>query len=79
MSKLHQWPKEVCHSFNGNFCSTYQGISNNQEEQVSPFLRAYFGPISSIGTRENSPEIMVIEINEDAQSRSMGPVSGIFQ
>ena len=39
-----------------------------------PFLRAYFGPISLIGTGENSPEIVVIEINEDAQSRSMGPV-----
>ena len=38
---------------------TDQGISNNQEEQVSPFLRTYFGPISSIGTGENSPEIVV--------------------
>ena len=27
--------------------------------QAPSFLRAYFGPISSIGTRENSPEIVV--------------------
>ena len=49
-----------------------------QEEHVAAFLRAYFGPISPIGTRGNSPEIVVIEISEDAQSRSMGPVSAIF-
>ena len=48
-----------------------------QEEQVSSFLRAYFGPISSIGSRENSPEIVVIEINEDAQSQNEGPVSDL--
>ena len=28
--------------------------------------------------RENSPEIVVIEINEDAQSRSMGPVRAVL-
>ena len=30
-----------------------------QGEHVAAFLRAYFGPISSIGARENSPEIVV--------------------
>ena len=42
-------------------------------------MRAYFGPMSSIGTRENSPEIVVIEINEDAQSCSMGPVCDLLR
>ena len=29
--------------------------------QAPSFLRAYFGPISLIGARENSPEIVVTE------------------
>ena len=44
-----------------------------------PYPSAYFGLISSIGTRENSPEIVVIEINEDAQSCSMGPVCDLLE
>ena len=38
-----------------------------QEEHVAAFLRAYFGPISLIGARENSPEIVVIMVAKTAK------------
>ena len=46
-----------------------------EEEQVASFFQAYFGPISSIGKRENSPDCG----QKLSQSRFMGPVSDLLR